>query len=302
LRETYRHSPPRGMGPIVLSPDGRNFLCFENLAGESDGPQMQATSLWDVKTKEFRSLSGKLEYFSVYSPNGKTFASPAKDEKGRTTLIKLFDVKSAKEKATFAVAEKEANLGYIALSPDGKLLVGQVRAPKNNWLRLWDTDTGQEVASFQNENKELFLLMAFSPDSRTLVATNWTRGEKGKLFLFDLPERKLRKTISFAEKASLRPPVFSPDGKWIAVASQVFPDDRLKRDASPEDLPQPLIHLIDVATGEIRETLISPQCFPSSACFSPDGKTLATSGNGRVLLWDLRIPPGSGGAASESKK
>jgi WD40 repeat protein len=301
LRDTYRHSPARGMGPIVLSPDGRTFLCFEKLANESEGPQMDATSLWDVKTTKSRPLPENLEYWSVYSPDGNTFASPAKDEKGRTTLIKLFDVKSAKEKAAFAVAEEKANLGFIALSPDGKLLVGQVRSPKGNWLRLWDIDSGQEVASFKAENNDLFLRMAFSPDNRTLVATI-TRGERGKLFLFDLPERKLRKTVIFAEKAMVHQPVFSPDGKWIAVASQVFPDDRLKRDASPEDLPQPLIHLIDVATGEIHETLISPQCFPTSACFSHDGKTLATAGYGRVLLWDLRIPPGSAGSGSESKK
>ena len=53
------------------------------------------------------------------------------------------------------------------------------------------------------------------------------------------------------------------------------------------------IHLIDVATGEILETLIAPQGFPRSACFSPDGRTLATGGLGRVLLWNLSKPPGT---------
>jgi WD40 repeat protein len=30
----------------------------------------------------------------------------------------------------------------------------------------------------------------------------------------------------------------------------------------------------------------------SSIAFSPDGQTLATSGNGEVPLWDFRVPPG----------
>jgi hypothetical protein len=45
--------------------------------------------------------------------------------------------------------------------------------------------------------------------------------------------------------------------------------------------------LIDVAAGEIRETLIAPPGFAGTPCFSPDGKTLATSGLGKVHLWDL---------------
>jgi WD40 repeat protein len=46
-----------------------------------------------------------------------------------------------------------------------------------------------------------------------------------------------------------------------------------------------------VATGEVRETIVSPPAFPETVCFSPDGQTLATSGNGCVLLWDLTDPP-----------
>jgi WD40 repeat protein len=32
---------------------------------------------------------------------------------------------------------------------------------------------------------------------------------------------------------------------------------------------------------------------PISLAFSPDGKTLATSGPGEVLLWDFSKPPGT---------
>jgi hypothetical protein len=69
---------------------------------------------------------------------------------------------------------------------------------------------------------------------------------------------------------------------------QAFPEDiRRGDDMDVLDVPQPRIHLIDVANGAMRETLIAPQGIAMWACFSPDGKTLATGGYGRVLLWDL---------------
>jgi Tol biopolymer transport system component len=143
-----------------------------------------------------------------------------------------------------------------------------------------------------------FFYLTFSPDGRTLAVTS-AQGEIGKLFLFDVPGRKLAKTISLGEDAIVRRPVFSPDGKWIAVAAaQVIPGERRRSGESPEDVPQPRLYLVNAAAGEVRETLVMPQCFPTSACFSPDGKTLATAGYGKVLLWDLGKPAGDDGSPS----
>ena len=44
---------------------------------------------------------------------------------------------------------------------------------------------------------------------------------------------------------------------------------------------------VSATDGAIVRTLTPPRGIPVSLRFSPDGKTLAASGNGRVLLWDV---------------
>jgi WD40 repeat protein len=140
------------------------------------------------------------------------------------------------------------------------------------------------------EKNDDFSGTRFSPDGKTLATANW-QGDQTTLRLYHTDAKQLAKTIVLGTNSSsgrlgVRERVFSPDSKWLAAIAHLFPSNA-GRDPDPRDLPQPRIHLIDVATGEIRETLVAPQSFMWSACFSPDGRTLATGGEGKVLLWDV---------------
>ena len=303
LRETFTHTPPRNILTMGLSPDASSFLTGDEISGDYElgmGAKWAAT-LWDVETHQPRPLPDGLEPYGCFSPDSKTIAMSFLDDDGYATAIKLFDVALAEERLSIPITGDDSWAYVEAFSPDERLIVGHLQAfPKRNkwqdWqstLKVWDAASGQELASFPAEGKECgFTGITFSQDGRVLAAATW-RGEKARLYLFDVESLRLLHAIDLAEKAIVRDPVFSPDGRWLAAITQVVPDDPRNPDPNPEDLPQPRIHLLDVASGEVRETLFAPPGIATCACFSPDGQTLATTGQGKVLLWDLTAPPGA---------
>jgi WD40 repeat protein len=308
LRKTFKHQPPRNILGMQLSPDGAKLVTFEELPGTYEHSPKRAASLWDVKTGEYCSLPDGLQFYTEFSPNGQVLASVAEGEDLYAQAVKLCDTATGREQLAIPIRDKNARLYISAFSPDGRLLVGDCRVFERaqkwdnwqGWLKWWDAATGREVASFsggKNSGHE----SRFSPDGQVLAAVNrqWEKNtlEKNTLLLYRVPEQRLFRSVSLGESAKgERPvttgPVFSPDGKWLALMTQMIPDQG-SGDPDVRDVSQPRIHLIDVAAGEIRETLSAPQCLAWSACFSPDGRTLATSGHGRILLWDLAKLPGT---------
>jgi WD40 repeat protein len=304
------HTLPTGQQAVNFSPDGRT-LAFA--AVDEDG-YTHALKLLDLATgREKLSIPIKDKYRSSsygpqavgFSPDGRTLGLAAMDDDGYTHALELFDLATGREKVSISIKDKNVWCGFPDFSPDGRVMVGNYRvferAKKWNksqtWLKWWDPATGAEVGSFATEDKSDQLFVHFSPDGQTLAATTW-RGEKAKLILFRGPDRQPAKTLILAQKVEgeqMIPPglLFSPDRKWLVAYTQLLPDTRNDDDLDVQDVQQPRIHLIDVAAWEIRETLIAPQGFGRSLCFSPDGKTLATAGQGRVLLWDLAKLPGA---------
>ncbi len=302
LIRTYQHEPPSSMRWMKISPDGTKFLTDDSFSGTSECVGKVAASLWDVKTGAYRTFEGMRGY-GIFSPDGKIVAIPAQNLECHCHALKLIDVATGREKCSIPIADKNAWADTDLFSPDGRLLFGRVQLFERakQWdksrcqLKWWEAATGREVVSFDCEPNDNASFVTLSPDGHTLIAFNW-EGEKRKLLLFNVPEKRLERTILVAEKSEERQPnvsspIFSPDGKWIAVVVQMMPKKWHGEDLDPRDMPQPRILLIETATGEIRETLIAPQGFASSACFSPDGRTLATDGYGRVLLWDMTKMP-----------
>jgi serine/threonine protein kinase/WD40 repeat protein len=159
-----------------------------------------------------------------------------------------------------------STVGGLAFSPSGLLAVGgtgghvDVFDPATHATKF-SAETGVEVSG-----------LAFTPDSRTLVVL--TRKEH-RLLVWDVAEGKKRLEVpnGFGVLA------LSPDGRFAAVNYTTAP-----RVGGPR--------LIDLTTGKTPwygAQEHGSACF--ALAFSPDGRTLATSGNGvpspTVKLWDV---------------
>lgn len=305
LLRSYKRDPPHNVRYMQMAPDGRTILTYEELPGSYERGPKSVVCLWDVATGRSRTLDG-IDNSGVFSPDGKALPCTVKDEDRYVRALKMIDVASGREKWSLPIAEKYAFLNVEAFKPDGRLMFGTLRVfearkkydAERCWLKWWDAATGREVASFEGDNKDIFSSLRCSPDGKMLAAVNWHWKDLStqKLFLYSVPEKRLLLTVILSEKKEgLRPlasdPVFSPDGKWLAIITRMYPEKGVDDNLDPRDLPQPHILLIETATGAIREAMIAPQSFSNVACFSPDGRTLATGGRGRVLLWDMTKMP-----------
>ena len=303
LHKTFQHDPPRSMRRMRFAADGNRFLVTELAPGIYEQSPPDTLSLWDTRTGKHVALDKNFRGAGVFSPDGAMLATGTVGKAGFkesfTTALVLLDTASGKPKWSIPVQEKYAYVSISSFSRDGKLALADYvfRAnlkDRKNFQSRWEvleSATGKTIASHSAAPNEGFS-PKFSPDGQTLAAVNCRSflTKEPKLMLFSIPENRVLKTIMLGketkgERLSVSEPVFSPDSKRLAIITQVFSDTGDDTDAL--DFPQPRIHLIDIATGETRETLVAPQGFSGEACFSPDGRTLAVGGLGRVLLFDV---------------
>ncbi len=178
---------------------------------------------------------------------------------------------------------KDAHPITLATSPDGKLVAWTERNKTTYTVLRTDTDK-----SFDIELKDDPDHAAFSPDSKLLAigSTFWDPRAEGaghtEVRLFDATGKLLR-TLARSGAGSAKP-VFSPDGKTLAVSNRNYES-----------------RLFDVATGKLLHVL--DKKMTQEVAFSPDGKVLATAHvDGTLARWDTATGKELRSAASGCKE
>lgn len=198
----------------------------------------------------------------TFSPDGKMLASLG------FFSVELWDVSTGEHK--FSLREFGSSAYSFTFSPDGNTLA---IGADDGTLSLWDVATGKRETMLEGHTEPIMRVL-FSPDGHTLASMSKTGWQDRIIInLWDIESGKRRASISEGHINLAQSLSFSPDSSMLANANQ-----------------RKGIDLWDVATGEIKKTLVGHTGPVYSTSFSPDGQTLASgSSDGTVRLWNIAI-------------
>jgi WD40 repeat protein len=206
----------------------------------------------------------------AFSPDGKTVATAGHDR-----CVKIWDAESSKCLHTLFGHEFAAKQGKdgiaraLAFSKDGKILA----TGSDNEIRLWDAKTGKSKGILSGEVRAVGPVrsLAFSPDGKTLLSGAsgvrlWDVAKLKELWAADIPDGN-------------QPSVgFDSQGKALALG----------RGKSSEDNRYETVYLHEAQTGKILFTLKGHDGEVGCMSFSPDGKSVVTTGrDGTIRSWSL---------------
>ncbi|HEX4143669.1 MAG TPA: redoxin domain-containing protein [Pirellulales bacterium] len=309
LIDHWKTDPPRSTLWLQLSPDRLNALALEETPGEFESSRPRAVGLWDIETGQHRQLFAGPSRVEAFSNDAKQAIVAIAGEPNFTDSLTLYDVPSWQAtglKIPLKPLQRCHSLCFLEKTP---MMAGTVHTnpSRNDYanstaeLKFWSLSDGTESWSYGFEKGESPSSVVQTPDHGPLYVTTSFRGSHGRLLRVDLAAHEVR--VVFDEPRQVPwPCVLHPGGKWMAVTVREFPESAGTRDLPLEEWPQPHLQIRDVATGELLEDLVAPPCYMNSLAFSPDGDTLATSGEGAVLLWDFSDSPGRSAPAVVGQK
>ena len=239
----------------AICPDGSVFVTKDT---NKINFRTQVVRLWDTNTRQLLSTLGDQEDSGfqaqvVFSADNKLLAVSSRKD----NTIQIWDVPNRRTQCRL---EGHTTAVYsMAFSPDNKTVVSSGWTTKDMTIRLWDTMTGTELATFPDQGA-----VAFAPDGNAFAGGSHIYSRNPTTGTYECGVRL--EDISDPPTAL----TFSPDGSILVSGSR-----------------HGFIQLRDTITGKIISTLPGHTSYISVLVFSDDPTTLATAGeDGTILLWD----------------
>ena len=247
------------------------FSCDGHLLASAIGGG--TIKVWDMASRQAQAklFKGNPKIKDLaFSPNGKILASVSPDDS-----IRLWDIEQSQPLP--ALFTNSTNMWCLAFSPDGRMLAtaGEIEGA----IMLWEVETGQLLARLHLPEGVVYKyirLLAFSPDSRTLVSSG-AGDQKSLLVFWDVERQAPGPTLDNYVDAM----VFSPDGRTLVFSDRMnlFVCDMATKQVTS---------LVDEKTLQRISQVVDNYIIAlTSLNFSADGKILAAAGNGLLIYFDM---------------